>query len=111
MWYNKIKLFKTRSAFKYFFYYISLYTSCSNSVDSVIPEPPAEINQYSYSIINTFPHQQDAFTQGLTYSEGFLWESTGLYGQSTLRRVDLESGTVLQKINLKSQLSVEKSKK
>jgi glutaminyl-peptide cyclotransferase len=49
-----------------------------------------------YSIINTFEHDCGAFTQGLAFSEGELFESTGLYGKSTLRRVDLASGKVLQ---------------
>lgn len=52
--------------------------------------------QYSYSIINEFPHDTNAFTQGLVIENGVLFEGTGLSGQSALRRVDLETGEVLQ---------------
>jgi glutaminyl-peptide cyclotransferase len=51
---------------------------------------------YGYRIVNTFPHDATAFTQGLLYLEGFLYESAGLYGQSTLRKVRLETGEILQ---------------
>ena len=48
----------------------------------------------------TFPHDRQAFTQGLLVFEGKLFESTGLYGRSSLRRVDLQTGTVEKKIDL-----------
>jgi glutamine cyclotransferase len=51
---------------------------------------------YTYEVVNVFPHDQNAFTQGLVIEEGVLYEGTGLYGNSTLRRVDLETGNVLQ---------------
>jgi glutaminyl-peptide cyclotransferase len=54
----------------------------------------------SYTVINSYPHDDGAFTQGLLYDGGVLFESTGLYGESSLRRVDLESGNVLQQIGL-----------
>lgn len=47
-------------------------------------------------VVAQYAHDTDAFTQGLLFHEGFLYESTGIWGQSTLRRVDLESGEVLQ---------------
>jgi glutamine cyclotransferase len=50
---------------------------------------------YSYQIVNTFPHDQDAFTQGLVYEDGFLYEGTGLWGESELRKVDIQTGNVL----------------
>jgi glutaminyl-peptide cyclotransferase len=46
-------------------------------------------------VIHTYPHDEGAFTQGLEYTNGMLYESTGLNGQSTLRRVGLESGAIL----------------
>lgn len=55
---------------------------------------------YTYKVINTYPHDVDAFTQGLEFNNGFLYESTGQYGKSSLRKVDLNSGKVLQKIDL-----------
>jgi glutamine cyclotransferase len=51
---------------------------------------------YTYEVINVYPHDQNAFTQGLVIEDGILYEGTGLNGRSTLRRVDLETGNVLQ---------------
>ncbi len=50
----------------------------------------------SYRIVHTWPHDPHAFTQGLTYADGHLYESTGLNGQSSLRMIDLENGRILQ---------------
>lgn len=58
-------------------------------------EEPAPV--YSYEIVNTFPHDRRAFTQGLVYRDGLLYESTGLRGRSSLRRVELETGRVLER--------------
>jgi glutamine cyclotransferase len=55
---------------------------------------------YGYRIIHTYPHDRGAFTQGLEYRGGFLYEGTGLNGRSSLRKVELESGKVLQEIRL-----------
>jgi glutamine cyclotransferase len=49
-----------------------------------------------YRIVNTYPHDPGAFTQGLFFENGFLYEGTGLHERSTLRRVDLETGDVVQ---------------
>jgi glutaminyl-peptide cyclotransferase len=57
---------------------------------------------YTYSVVKSYPHDTSAFTEGLVYSNGSLYESTGEYGESSLRRVDLESGMVLQEYNLSS---------
>ncbi|MFO7633444.1 MAG: glutaminyl-peptide cyclotransferase, partial [Caldilinea sp.] len=55
---------------------------------------------YDYRIVNIFPHDRNAFTQGLVYRAGVLYEGTGLYGRSSLRKVELESGGVLQQHDL-----------
>ncbi|WBX74260.1 glutaminyl-peptide cyclotransferase [Tenacibaculum pacificus] len=55
---------------------------------------------YSYKIINTYPHDKDAYTQGLEFKNDFLYETTGRKGESTLRKVDLKTGEVIQKIDL-----------
>lgn len=55
---------------------------------------------YGYRIVHTYPHDPKAFTQGLIYLSGYLYESTGLEGQSTLRKVDLQTGKVLQRYDL-----------
>jgi glutaminyl-peptide cyclotransferase len=49
-----------------------------------------------YRVVNAYPHDPDAYTQGLIYRDGVLFESTGRNGQSTLRKVKLETGAVLQ---------------
>ncbi len=59
-------------------------------------------DRMTYEVVNVFPHDHEAFTQGLIFLDGFLYESTGIYGESTLRKVDLESGEVLQKVVLDS---------
>lgn len=51
-------------------------------------------------VIDRYPHDRTAFTQGLVLHDGQFYESTGLYRQSTLRRVEIETGKVLQQINL-----------
>lgn len=56
--------------------------------------PPA--TEYGFRLVNAYPHDRTAFTQGLEYRDGFLYESTGLVGHSTLRRVTLETGAVQQ---------------
>ncbi len=58
---------------------------------------------YSYDITNVYPHDENAFTQGLVFEDGVLYESTGLYGQSTLRRVELDTGMVIQLYALPDQ--------
>jgi glutamine cyclotransferase len=55
---------------------------------------------YGYTIINEFDHDSSAFTQGLIYEHDALYEGTGLYGSSSLRKVELETGTVLKIRNL-----------
>jgi glutamine cyclotransferase len=59
---------------------------------------------FSYQVVNTYPHSSDAFTQGLVYDDGMLYEGTGLYGQSTLRRVELQTGKILDERHLNSSL-------
>jgi len=55
---------------------------------------------YDYRIVRVYPHDPGAFTQGLVFTDGVLYEGTGLRGESTLRRVDLETGEVLQSYSL-----------
>ena len=60
-------------------------------------KPVAAQNTTGYEVINAYPHDGAAFTQGLIYVAGTIYESTGLNGQSSVRKVDLASGKVLQK--------------
>lgn len=55
---------------------------------------------YGYQIVHTYPHDRDAFTQGLEFHDGFLYEGTGLNGRSSIRKVELTSGKVLQETPL-----------
>ena len=57
---------------------------------------PQPIPIYTYTILNTYIHDNDAYTQGLALENGVLYEGTGLYGESSLRKVELETGSVLQ---------------
>lgn len=60
-----------------------------------------ELGEFAgYTVVNRFPHDPACYTQGLLFHEGFLYESCGLYGNSNLRKVELETGQVLQEIDL-----------
>jgi glutamine cyclotransferase len=61
----------------------------------------------TYRVIHAYPHDPQAFTQGLIYLDGHLFESTGLEGQSSLRQVDLESGRVLEQRDVPKQYFAE----
>ena len=50
---------------------------------------------YSYRVVRTFPHDRNAFTQGLVFDRGALYEGTGLHGRSEVRKLDLQSGRIL----------------
>ncbi len=73
-------------------------TSTATTTGSLTPAPV-----YTYKVLNVYPHDADDFTEGLVYHNGFLYESSGLYGNSSLRRVDLDTGQVLQIYNLSSE--------
>ena len=55
---------------------------------------------YTYEIVNSYPHDTKAYTQGLEYHNGYLYETTGRNGLSSLRKVEIKTGKVLQKIDL-----------
>jgi glutamine cyclotransferase len=58
---------------------------------------------YTYTVVSTYPHDPTAFTEGVVFNNGFLYEGTGRRGESTLRKVELETGKVLKKYRLPSQ--------
>lgn len=68
----------------------------NESADSVVL-------QFTYSVVNVYPHDRNAFTQGLVFENGLLYESTGLYGNSSLRLAELETGKVLRLRTLPTQ--------
>lgn len=67
-----------------------------------IPPSASHARVYHYAIVHSYPHDPNAFTEGLEYRDGFLYESTGLNGKSSIRKVRLETGEVLQQKNLGS---------
>jgi glutaminyl-peptide cyclotransferase len=69
---------------------------------TLLPVAAAQISAPTdtYQVVRTYPHDPNAFTQGLIYVDGHLYESTGLNGRSSLRLLDLASGNVLQKHDL-----------
>ena len=59
-----------------------------------------KLQRYTYQVIAAYPHDSRAFTQGLIYENGILYESTGLYGESSLRKIDLSADNILQMVKL-----------
>lgn len=57
-------------------------------------------DEIDYRIVKTYPHDKNAFTQGLEFHNGYLYEGTGLYGRSSLRKIELQTGKILKQINL-----------
>lgn len=74
------------------------------STVSVTIVPGQAPEQYSFSTVNSYPHDEHAYTQGLEYHDGFLYESTGERGHSTLRKVELKTGKVIKSISLPDRL-------
>ena len=68
-----------------------LWVGCSNAPDLL-----------EYRIVGSFPHDQEAYTQGLLFHDGFIYESSGLYGASSLRKVDPASGNIVAETPLDS---------
>ena len=70
-----------------------LACTCAIAASESVP-----VNQVD--VVNVFPHDNAAFTQGLTWHDGFLYEGTGRNGESSLRKVELENGELLNRHNL-----------
>lgn len=58
---------------------------------------------YGYRVVHTYPHETSAYTEGLFYKDGYLYESTGEAGESTVRKVELETGKVVQRHDVPAQ--------
>lgn len=56
--------------------------------------------EYGYEVVHTYPHKTDAFTEGLFYLKGFLYEGTGLVGKSSIRKVEIQTGKVVQQYDV-----------
>lgn len=68
------------------------------NVNTASKSPPLPV--WGYEIVKFYPHDQKAFTQGLFFHDGFLYESTGQEGHSSLRKVEIATGKVVQKFDL-----------
>ncbi len=81
--------------------------SCGGRRRTVAAEPAREPVEYGYKVVNTYPHDPMAYTQGLFWHNGRLWESTGLSGQSQLREAELETGRVVREVDLENDYFAE----
>jgi glutamine cyclotransferase len=81
---------------------ICFFLNCENNHISkdITLKSDSSTPVYRPKILYVYPHDQDAFTQGMLFYNGFMYESTGLYGHSSLRKVELESGSIIKKIDL-----------
>ena len=71
------------------------------------PAPSRVAPVQGFTVVQTFPHDPAAFTQGLVFFDGEFYESTGLYGESSLRRVEIATGKVLQSVPVAQQYFAE----
>ncbi len=85
---------------------IPLHSSATDAplMMSEVARPPIVL---AYEVVKTWPHDRGAFTQGLIVRDGFLYESTGLNGRSSLRKVNLETGEVMQRETVANQYFAE----
>lgn len=88
-------------AIRYIFGGISLFLllSCAD----------AKVKEYRLEVVQEYPHDTESYTQGLFFHEGNMYESTGLHGKSTFRKVDLLTGEALEKMNFDKKYFVEGS--
>ncbi|MGH9971608.1 MAG: glutaminyl-peptide cyclotransferase [Pyrinomonadaceae bacterium] len=87
------------------FFSLTSFDCQTGSVANLSGEKKSEIEAvpvYSYEVVHTWPHDAQAFTQGLVFHDGKLLESTGQVGSSSLRSVELETGKVLKKVDIPS---------
>lgn len=66
-------------------------------------KPSQAPEKYSYEILKVFPHDRKAYTQGLQYRDGYMYEGTGQYGESSIRKIDMKSGNILSVLSIDSQ--------
>jgi glutamine cyclotransferase len=86
---------------------VVVFATRSPRVDSVSGPAQDATPVYRFDIVNVYPHDAEAFTQGLLYRDGYLYESTGLKGRSSLRKVEVESGKVVQQQAIDKQYFAE----
>ncbi|MBP3563798.1 MAG: glutaminyl-peptide cyclotransferase [Bacteroidales bacterium] len=69
----------------------------------------AKVKEYKLEVVAEYPHDTESYTQGLFFHEGQMYESTGLHGKSTFRKVDLVTGKALQRLDFDKQYFIEGS--
>jgi glutaminyl-peptide cyclotransferase len=81
---------------------LGVVLACSGEAMKAQASPPAPslAARYGFRVVNAYPHDPTAFTQGLIFADGIFYESTGLRGYSTLRKVKPETGAVIQQVRV-----------
>lgn len=69
----------------------------------------AKVREYGLEIVTEYPHDTESYTQGLFFHDGEMFESTGLHGKSTFRKVDMETGAALERLNFDKKYFLEGS--
>ena len=109
---NLYRYFRQMLIFKYIIFFIVIFvfgcgcsrsTSDANGTPSAQPSVQHESLNYGYEVVEKYEHDPEAFTQGLVYFNGYLYEGTGLYGYSSVRKVDLATGKVIKQYDLPSR--------
>ena len=76
-----------------------LFSSCAQ----------AKVKNYVLQVVNSYPHDRTSYTQGLFFHDGQMYESTGLNGKSTFRKVDIATGKALSRLNFDRKYFIEGS--
>lgn len=71
---------------------------------SIRVKPDKAPVQYKYDLVKVYPHDPKAYTQGLAYHDGYMYEGTGQYGESSIRKTNMKDGKILSVLNIDSQL-------
>ena len=88
---------------------LGLVLACSSGSGQAQPRvrPASDAPRFSFRVVKAYPHDATAFTQGLVFSDGIFYESTGLLGHSTLRKVTPETGAVIQQVAVEDRYFAE----
>jgi len=78
--------------------FLPLLLALAGCTAAAPPAQPKETPVYGYRIVRAYPHDPKAFTEGLFFLDGRMWESTGLNGRSSIREVELETGQVVRSV-------------
>jgi glutaminyl-peptide cyclotransferase len=90
--------------------FAAINNGCASNAETQRPDQmttASRVPTYTYEVVKSYPHDKAAFTQGLVFHQSAIYESTGLNGSSSLRRVELETGKVLKKIEVPDRFFAE----